>query len=140
MKEKSISKSSLLYNRMVAILILAIILSAIFVVAISTSTYAAEDRIDEEYNEMLSRFKSVYNQIIMPTLTALGMMVFAIAGFANFLKLKSANDDGEREKAKKAILWWLIGVVGSVAVLWIVPNLIPIVQSWFGGTGGSQIR
>lgn len=139
MKEKSISKSSLLYNRMVAILILAIILSAIFVVAISTSTYAEEIDADQ-YNEMLSRFKSIYNQIIMPTLTALGMMVFAIAGFANFLKLKSANDDGEREKAKKAILWWLIGVVGAVAVLWIVPNLIPIVQSWFGGTGGSQIR
>lgn len=94
-------------------------------------TKAATELDTNGFNNMMNTFITIYNNVIMPTLTTLGIMIFAIAGFSNFLKLKSVSDEGEREKAKKSILWWLIGVVGSIAVLWLVPTLIGIAGGWF---------
>lgn len=115
--------------KMVMILLVA---SCVVLGMLALNVTKADEVDASDFNNMMSTFISIYNTIIMPTLTTLGIMVFAIAGFSNFLKLKSVSDEGEREKAKKSILWWLIGVVGSIAVLWLVPTLIGVAKGWFG--------
>lgn len=101
---------------------------------LSTSVSFAE--IDTEaWNEFIGQFIAIYNTIVMPTLTTVAGAILIISGVFNFLKFKQASDDGEREKAKKAVLWWIISVVGSIAVLWITPNLIGLAKGWFTSAG-----
>lgn len=99
----------------------------------------AEEIDTTQWNEFMSNIINVWNGVVMPAITAAATMVLIIAGVFNFLKLKNSADEGEREKAKKAILWWVLSVVGVVAVLWATPNLISIAQGWFPQGNGVRM-
>ena len=103
----------------------------------TSAAWAADidtDDADETYENMKLRVETLFERYIAPTITGFAVIVFIVAGVKNFMKLKSAEDEGEREKTKKAILWWLIGCVGVIVVFWAVPLVIKIAQSLFPST------
>lgn len=113
-------------------IIIAILLCSYFATA---TTWAANDidtdDADETYENMKLRVETLFERYIAPTITGIAIIVFIVAGVKNFMRFKSAEDEGEREKTKKAILWWLIGCVGVIVVFWAVPLIIKIAQSVF---------
>ncbi len=120
------------------ILLFAIVIATLLCSYFATATaWAADidtDDADETYENMKLRVETLFERYIAPTITGFAVIVFIVAGVKNFMKLKSAEDEGEREKTKKAILWWLIGCVGVIVVFWAVPLVIKIAQSLFPST------
>ncbi len=115
-------------------IVIATLLCCYFATAAAWAADIDTDDADETYENMKLRVETLFERYIAPTITGFAVIVFIVAGVKNFMKLKSAEDEGEREKTKKAILWWLIGCVGVIVVFWAVPLVIKIAQSLFPST------
>lgn len=111
------------------------VLSVVALLLLSKVAFADSNVNVGDFNEeIFSQILDVWNKIVMPVITAVSTMVLIVAGVFNFLKLKNAMDEAERQKAKSALWWWVLSVVGVVAVLWLTPNLIRIIGEWFPAT------
>ena len=120
-------------------IVIATLLCCYFATAAAWAADIDTDDADETYENMKLRVetrRSDWSSDVFSSdlITGFAVIVFIVAGVKNFMKLKSAEDEGEREKTKKAILWWLIGCVGVIVVFWAVPLVIKIAQSLFPST------
>ena len=75
---------------------------------------------------------AVFNHYVVPVMLAIASAVFVALAIINGIHMAKASTDEEKTKAKKALFGLLVGVIITVAGIWLIPELLDFLVGDFG--------
>lgn len=83
------------------------------------------------YDSAIGSIADFANSYVFPLLLTIAIAVFMVLGIINGIKFAKAGTDEERVKAKKSLIYLVIGVVITMASIWLFDSLSEFLMAVF---------
>ena len=83
----------------------------------------------DAFEDTLSRFEELIYGTLIPIIFAVLGAVFVIIGIIRASKIALAEDENEKKKAIKGLIWFFIGAVLCFVVAFIIPVIVKYLGS-----------
>lgn len=94
---------------------------------------------NQKFNDMVKQVLYIINSYVVRGIIIVATVVFLIMGVLNGVKFSKSTEEEARQKAKKNLIGWGIGVVLTFAMIWVLPMFFEFLIDLMPGSGLSDI-
>lgn len=94
---------------------------------------------EQKYNDMVKQVLYIINRYVVRACLLVATIVFLIFGIINAVKFSKATEEEARQKAKKNLIGWFVGVILTFAMIWLLPLLFDFLIDLLPGAGLTDI-
>lgn len=94
---------------------------------------------EQKFNDMVKQVLFIINNYVVRGIIIVATVVFLIMGVLNGIKFSKSTEEEARQKAKKNLIGWAIGVAFTFAMIWLLPMFFEFLIDLMPGSGLTDI-